>query len=697
MPVLNICAHQDDDLYFMSPDIIGDMNAAGTTAAAGSLYISAGDAGAGWGTYAQGRETGAKAAWAQMAGVSSPTWTNSTITLAGKTVSTSTLNGTSVRLVFLRIADGGYGGGGDPHYLAGLYDGTRSSLTALDSSNTYTKSEMTAVLTAAIGLYGATLVRHHNHLDDWGSEHYDHTACGRFAADAVAACTVPPAHVGYLGYRSNNATLWDNVSSANQTAKRAAFAAYAAYDTAISGTSWDNAWIPRQYKAGPFPTGTASGTTRRIFTSSDDSALGVNADTTATIVGMPFSVNADSLLTAITMMIPSGQNAAVTGTQVTAHLWTQTGTAGNYPDTYLGSAPAAYLTRGTRNVFTLTKPIRLTSGQWYWATMRFPAGYYPRTGGKFSSAGATSTDGRISTPANSTIANNQYSYDYLPYFGVGASPTNGNYGAAWYGLDVVVADLAATNPASLSASLPVLTSSISGTVANTATLSGALPVLTGSVSGTSINPATIAATLPKVTGSLAATAMNPAVLAGTLPKLTGTLADQASNAATLTATLPVITGTLTGTSTNPATIAGAAPALTGSLSATQTNPASLSGTLPKLTGALSDQAVNTATLAGTLPKTTGSINGQSINPGTVTAATPKTTGALTGTSVNSAVVAAALPVLAGTLTGDGSLNYGSPVHRPSLVLTVTAGGLTLTTAEAGMTVTTPASGLELTT
>ena len=85
-----------------------------------------------------------------------------------------------------------------------------------------------------------------------------------------------------------------------------------------------------------------------------------------------------------------------------------------------------------------------------------------------------------------------------------------------------------------------------------------------------------------------------------------------------------------------------------------------------------------------------------MNSAVVAAALPVLAGTLTGTSLLPALLAATLPRLYG-LIPDGSLNYGSPVHRPGLVLTVTAGGLTLTTAEAGMTVTTPASGLELTT
>lgn len=131
MPVLNVAAHQDDDLYFMSPDVLHDV-ASGD--ARGTIYLTAGDAGGGWGTYAQGRESGAKAAWAQMMGIGSPVWTTSTVTLAGKTVATSTLGGTSIRLVFLRLLDGNYGGGSDPHYLEGLYTGRLTSLTACDGS-----------------------------------------------------------------------------------------------------------------------------------------------------------------------------------------------------------------------------------------------------------------------------------------------------------------------------------------------------------------------------------------------------------------------------------------------------------------------------------------------------------------------------------------------------------------------------------
>ena len=667
MPTVNICAHQDDDLYFMSPDVLYDVASAGTTIAAGSIYITAGDGGGGWGTYAQGREAGAKAAWAQMAGVGSPTWTDTTTTLAGKTVATSTLGGTQIRLIFLRLRDGGYGTeGSDPHYLEGLHDGSRSTLTAADSSATYTKAELIATLVAAIGLYGATTVRHHNELSPYGDyyDHHDHTAAGHFAADAVAACTVPPAHVGYLGYRGS--ALGENVSSGDQTAKRAAFAAYAPYDTALSGTSWDNAWIPRQRKAGPYPTGTSTGTTRRILTSGDDSSLGTNADATATVVAMPFSVSADSLLTAITVMIPSGQNVAVTSQPVTAHLWTSgpTNSTPTYPDTYLGSTASLTLVRGTRNVLTLTTPIKLTAGQQYWAAMHFPAGYYPRTAGKFSSAGATSTDGRVSTPANGTLVNNQYSQTIISYFGAGASPPIATFGAPWYGLDVMVADLTAQYPTA-------------GTAAAVSAAGGSVTVrLAAAAAAVSVSVATGALTslLPAAGSAVALSAASGTV--GRLQPSDGTSASTSASTGSA-GLIQAASGTAASTSASQGTanlLAGAqgAAASTSSASGSLTASLTASGTATAVSTA-SGTADPVGSMAGTASST-------STATGSVTVLRPAS-GATAATSSASGDLRARLAATgtaAATSTASGSADPASSLSGTATATATSAASGTIT-------------------
>ena len=82
---MNIVAHQDDDLLFQSPDLIDTINDPGSCVT--TAYVTAGDDGKGT-AYWQGRESGMKAAYAQMAGVTN-SWRNGTTELAGRTVATS--------------------------------------------------------------------------------------------------------------------------------------------------------------------------------------------------------------------------------------------------------------------------------------------------------------------------------------------------------------------------------------------------------------------------------------------------------------------------------------------------------------------------------------------------------------------------------------------------------------------------------
>src|SRR6266852_3026889 len=67
---LNIVAHQDDDLLFLSPHLLHDVQAGRCVR---TVFVTAGDGGGGAG-YWQTRENGPKAAYAEMNGVPN-SWT----------------------------------------------------------------------------------------------------------------------------------------------------------------------------------------------------------------------------------------------------------------------------------------------------------------------------------------------------------------------------------------------------------------------------------------------------------------------------------------------------------------------------------------------------------------------------------------------------------------------------------------------
>lgn len=159
---------------------------------------------------------------------------------------------------------------------------------------------------------------------------------------------------------------------------------------------------------------------------------------------------------------------------------------------------------------------------------------------------------------------------------------------------------------SISASVPRVTSSITGTAAGpafTGTLTAAVIVATATITGTVAGPVTgsLSSSTPVATASISGTV--------TAPTFTGTL-----NAAT-----PLATAATTGTVTAPSgsgTLAGTLPLVVSNLAGTVAGP------------------VFTGTLAGTTPVVVGNVAGVVAGPsftGTLTATVPKVTATLTGT------------------------------------------------------------------
>ena len=103
-----VVAHQDDDILFQSPGLL-------RTIASGrcvrTVFVTAGDDGKSR-SYWEGREAGAQAAYAQLAGVADA-WEEATLDANGHTLALKTLTAQPrVSLVFMRLPDGGLTGGG---------------------------------------------------------------------------------------------------------------------------------------------------------------------------------------------------------------------------------------------------------------------------------------------------------------------------------------------------------------------------------------------------------------------------------------------------------------------------------------------------------------------------------------------------------------------------------------------------------
>jgi LmbE family N-acetylglucosaminyl deacetylase len=258
---LYVAAHQDDTILFESPSLLEDVH---SNRCVRTVFTTAGDAGKA-AKYWEGRETGAEAAYAQMAGVAS-LWTGSQVTLAGHSVHMETLVGRpGISIIYLRLPDGGVEGEGFPLYgnqsLKKLWNSGNSGspsiaeIEADDKSAKYKYAQLVATLTAAIQSFGAHQIVTQNYESplEKGPNHSDHGATGRFVKAAAEAL---PGSFG--GWRLTDYEDYEvlvrpaNVSGPLLEAKEAAFAAYVLFDEACGveedcGAPPYPEWLARQY------------------------------------------------------------------------------------------------------------------------------------------------------------------------------------------------------------------------------------------------------------------------------------------------------------------------------------------------------------------------------------------------------------------------------------------------------------------
>lgn len=254
---LLIAAHPDDDLFFMSPDLLGGLQQRNT--ATTTVYATAGDTGDGL-FYYSGREEGVRSAYAAMVGVEN-VWSNGAHRVAGRAVDVHVLKAEpSVRLMFLHLPDGGRDGVGyestGNESLLRLRTGERTPLHTIDGRNqSYSASKLTEVLRDIVVWSAPATVRtlDFNAPLQGSADHADHHAIAHFARDAVTASGMTPRLVPYLGYPVAERT--PNVHGDGLLTKQSAFLAYASHDWKICGslaecsTSPEGRWLGRQYLA----------------------------------------------------------------------------------------------------------------------------------------------------------------------------------------------------------------------------------------------------------------------------------------------------------------------------------------------------------------------------------------------------------------------------------------------------------------
>jgi LmbE family N-acetylglucosaminyl deacetylase len=256
---VQVIAHPDDDLYFMSPDVGRFIRHGwGST----TVVVTAGEFnGSGplrRGEYAAKRQDGLRAAYADLAGARDA-WNRTAITVAGKEIERDTLVAKPhIALVFLDLPDGKDSLPGRSMALENLWKGAYASVltvvpdgSVVDRVQTYTADDLTRVLAGLFGAAAVTIARtldaHPDHRFE--ADHTDHVHSALFAEKAlaahVAATGAAVTSIAYRGYGAGG--LPPNLDPATAADKRHALASYAAHDPGAGLTGPGEPRLARMY------------------------------------------------------------------------------------------------------------------------------------------------------------------------------------------------------------------------------------------------------------------------------------------------------------------------------------------------------------------------------------------------------------------------------------------------------------------
>jgi hypothetical protein len=239
---LNIVAHEDDDLLFLSPDLIGDIRGGKCVR---TIFLTAGDAADNVGgsadqrrRYWLARERGNRAAYALMAGVKD-SWKESHLRVNGHRIVIFTLAANpKISEINMRLPDGNPDGSGSKYHhhesLWKLRAGAIHVIHAVDGSTSYTKAGLLATVTKLVQSFAPSVIRTQDYITgDFAlvGDHSDHTTTAELAHAASDAYHVRHAFIGYVDY--NVATRPANLSGHDLALKRAAFYLYDRYDSQL--------------------------------------------------------------------------------------------------------------------------------------------------------------------------------------------------------------------------------------------------------------------------------------------------------------------------------------------------------------------------------------------------------------------------------------------------------------------------------
>lgn len=241
---LQVVAHPDDDLLFMSPDLFGAVGAGRPSV---TVYLTAGEGRAGLDDdrdprrYAFKRASGVRAAYAYLAGVRD-VWSTSYVQAGQVQVRVDTLfERPDIQLVFAGLPDGG-----DPRAAGG-----RDALTRMwadgacvprfnDGPGCLRRGEVVGMLRALYARFRPTVLRT---LDPGSAtDHPDHVASARFALAAGGALEVR----SYSGYPISQRP--PNLAPQVRALKRQVFEVYRRHDYRAALGWHYRSWLERMYR-----------------------------------------------------------------------------------------------------------------------------------------------------------------------------------------------------------------------------------------------------------------------------------------------------------------------------------------------------------------------------------------------------------------------------------------------------------------
>lgn len=256
--VMQVIAHQDDDLFFMNPDVDESITAGVPSV---TVFLTAGQLtgdGATDGLRARNRQRGIQNAYATMAGVADGDdttqleWAGTPWRVADRTAELYLLRSRpDVILIFLNLHDGALRnidtGGSDDTVVP-----TGGVVTA---PVRYDRADVVRTLRLIMNTYRPTVLRTHDAEPDrrYTPDHTDHVATGRFAGEAAAGYPHPLIEVGYRDYNISDVPV--NLSPAQVARKTRILAQYSRYDTAMRESGDGNGWLSRMYHRWPQGTG----------------------------------------------------------------------------------------------------------------------------------------------------------------------------------------------------------------------------------------------------------------------------------------------------------------------------------------------------------------------------------------------------------------------------------------------------------